>query len=46
MANKSTDVHDVMEQLILKMLFDNKKINTTTYNKVKEQLQRRNKEVA
>lgn len=46
MDNKNIDIHDVMEQLILKMLFDNKKINVTTYNKVKEQLQRRNKEVA
>lgn len=46
MDNKNIDIHDVMEKLILKMLFDNKKINITTYNKVKEQLQRRNKEVA
>lgn len=46
MNNKDIDIYNVMEQLILKMLFDNKKINATTYNKVKEKLQRRNKEVA
>ena len=46
MDNKNIDIHDVMEQLILKMLLDNKRINKATYNKAREQLNRRSKEVA